>query len=152
MIATAKAAGVPALAMSARRAVLRSPAGRALLWRSPISARSMKTGCRPIWPARRPEEFDPWRWMPTRSRAHDQGGTAGCGGRDQDLAGDGDHYAATVVSAAFKGKTRVQQHQMVHAALQGLGVHAPSLTTSVSPKIERDHIRRALNPLQETRR
>ena len=37
----------------------------------------------------------------------------------KDLAGDGDHYAATVVSAAFKGKTRVQQHQMVYAALQG---------------------------------
>ena len=37
----------------------------------------------------------------------------------KDLAGDGDHYAATVVSAAFKGKRRVQQHQMVYAALQG---------------------------------
>lgn len=36
----------------------------------------------------------------------------------KDLAGDGDHYAATVTSAAFKGKTRVQQHQMVYAALQ----------------------------------
>ena len=40
-------------------------------------------------------------------------------GRDRDLAGDGDHYAATVISAAFKGKSRVQQHQMVYAALQG---------------------------------
>ena len=51
-----------------------------------------------------------------------------------DLAGDGDHYAATVVSAAFKGKTRVQQHQMVYAALQGnMGgvLHALALTTSV---------------------
>ncbi|MBA4335867.1 MAG: BolA family transcriptional regulator, partial [Methylobacterium sp.] len=37
----------------------------------------------------------------------------------KDLAGDGDHYAATVTSAAFKGKTRVQQHQMVYAALKG---------------------------------
>ena len=36
-----------------------------------------------------------------------------------DLAGDGDHYAANVVSASFKGKTRVQQHQMVYAALKG---------------------------------
>lgn len=35
----------------------------------------------------------------------------------KDLAGDGDHYAAHVVSAAFKGKSRVQQHQMVYAAL-----------------------------------
>ena len=37
----------------------------------------------------------------------------------QDLKGDGDHYAATVVSSAFAGKTRVQQHQMVYAALKG---------------------------------
>jgi len=37
----------------------------------------------------------------------------------QDLAGDGDHYAATVVSEAFRGKSRVQQHQMVYQALQG---------------------------------
>ena len=36
-----------------------------------------------------------------------------------DLRGDGDHYAALVTSAAFKGKSRVQQHQMVYASLQG---------------------------------
>ena len=51
----------------------------------------------------------------------------------RDLAGDGDHYAATVVSSAFKGKTRVQQHQMVYAALQGrMGgvLHALQLQTS----------------------
>lgn len=51
----------------------------------------------------------------------------------RDLAGDGDHYAATVVSAAFKGKTRVQQHQMVYKALQGkMGneLHALALQTS----------------------
>ena len=51
----------------------------------------------------------------------------------QDLAGDGDHYAATVVSAAFAGKSRVQQHQMVYAALKGkMGgeLHALALTTS----------------------
>ncbi len=50
-----------------------------------------------------------------------------------DLAGDGDHYAATVVSSAFKGKSRVQQHQMVYAALKGrMGgeLHALALTTS----------------------
>ena len=55
----------------------------------------------------------------------------------KDLAGDGDHYAATVISAAFKGKTRVQQHQMVYAALQGnMGgvLHALALTT-VTPDI-----------------
>jgi stress-induced morphogen len=51
----------------------------------------------------------------------------------KDLAGDGDHYAATVVSSAFKGKTRVQQHQMVYSALQGrMGgvLLALALTTS----------------------
>ncbi len=32
----------------------------------------------------------------------------------QDLAGDGDHYAATVISAAFAGKSKIQQHQMVY--------------------------------------
>ena len=49
-----------------------------------------------------------------------------------DLRGDGDHYAATVVTAAFKGKSRVQQHQMVYAALKGnMGgvLHALALTT-----------------------
>ena len=51
----------------------------------------------------------------------------------RDLAGDGDHYAATVTSAAFKGKSRVQQHQMVYSALQGRmggALHALALTTS----------------------
>ena len=52
--------------------------------------------------------------------------------RIDDLRGDGDHYAATVVSSAFAGKTRVQQHQMVYAALKGrMGgvLHALALTT-----------------------
>ncbi len=52
----------------------------------------------------------------------------------EDLRGDGDHYAARVVSAAFKGKTRVQQHQMVYNALQdrmGTMLHALALQTSV---------------------
>ena len=51
----------------------------------------------------------------------------------RDLAGDGDHYAAEVVSAQFTGKSRVQQHQMVYAALQGkMGgvLHALALQTS----------------------
>ncbi len=51
----------------------------------------------------------------------------------RDLAGDGDHYAATVISEAFRGKTRVQQHQIVYAALKGrMGgeLHALALTTS----------------------
>ena len=50
-----------------------------------------------------------------------------------DLAGDNDHYAAMVSSVAFKGKTRVQQHQMVYEALKGrMGgvLHALSLQTT----------------------
>lgn len=51
----------------------------------------------------------------------------------EDLAGDGDHYAATVISEAFRGRSRVQQHQMVYAALQGRmggALHALALQTS----------------------
>ena len=58
----------------------------------------------------------------------------------EDLRGDGDHYAAYVVSSAFIGKSRVQQHQMVYSALQGrMGgeLHALALQTSV-PKTEPD--------------
>lgn len=54
----------------------------------------------------------------------------------QDLAGDGDHYSAKVISSAFEGKSMVQQHQMVYAALKGkMGgeLHALALTTS-APK------------------
>ena len=52
----------------------------------------------------------------------------------EDLRGDGDHYAAMVVSATFKGKTRVQQHQIVYQALGGrMGneLHALALQTGV---------------------
>jgi len=51
----------------------------------------------------------------------------------EDLRGDGDHYAAHVISGAFRGKTRVQQHQMVYRALRGrMGneLHALALQTS----------------------
>lgn len=51
-----------------------------------------------------------------------------------DLRGDGDHYAAYVKSSAFKGKSRVQQHQMVYDALKGrMGneLHALALQTAV---------------------
>ena len=50
----------------------------------------------------------------------------------RDLAGDGDHYAATVISATFKGKSRVQQHQLGYEALKGqMGgvLHALALQT-----------------------
>jgi len=51
----------------------------------------------------------------------------------EDLAGDGDHYAAHVVSAQFTGRTRVQQHQMVYQALKGRmgdSLHALALQTN----------------------
>lgn len=54
--------------------------------------------------------------------------------RLEDLRGDGDHYAATVISATFKGKSRVQQHQIVYQALRGrMGheLHALALQTGV---------------------
>ena len=54
--------------------------------------------------------------------------------RIEDLRGDGDHYAAYVTSASFKGKSRVQQHQMVYQALQGrMGgqLHALALQTQI---------------------
>jgi stress-induced morphogen len=50
----------------------------------------------------------------------------------EDLRGDGNHYSARIVSASFKGKNRIQQHQMVYAALQGkMGgeLHALALRT-----------------------
>ncbi|MDA8251349.1 MAG: BolA family transcriptional regulator [Rhodospirillales bacterium] len=52
----------------------------------------------------------------------------------EDLAGDGDHYAATVTSESFRGKSRVQQHQIVFAALRGrMGgeLHALALQTAI---------------------
>ena len=51
----------------------------------------------------------------------------------EDLAGDGDHYAATVVSERFRGLSRLKQHQLIYAALQGrMGgeLHALALQTS----------------------
>jgi stress-induced morphogen len=52
----------------------------------------------------------------------------------RDLAGDGDHYAATVVAESFRGKSRVEQHQLVYEALRGeMGgkLHALALQTGV---------------------
>jgi len=52
----------------------------------------------------------------------------------RDLAGDGDHYAATVIAASFRGKSRVQQHQMVYDALKGRmggALHALALQTGI---------------------
>ncbi|MEK0082962.1 BolA family protein [Benzoatithermus flavus] len=54
--------------------------------------------------------------------------------RIEDLAGDGDHYRAHIVSEAFRGKSRLQQHQLVYQALgQRMGgeLHALALVTAV---------------------
>ena len=50
----------------------------------------------------------------------------------QDLAGDGNHYSATVTSGAFNGKSKIEQHKIVYASLKGkMGneLHALSITT-----------------------
>ena len=52
----------------------------------------------------------------------------------RDLAGDGDHYAATVISESFRGKSRVQQHKLVYDALKGQmggALHALALQTAL---------------------
>lgn len=52
----------------------------------------------------------------------------------KDLAGDGEHYAATITAEAFRDKSRVQQHQMVYQALGGrMGgeLHALAVTTKI---------------------
>jgi len=53
----------------------------------------------------------------------------------QDLAGDGDHYKASIRSAVFAGKSRVAQHQMVYAALKGrMGGQLHALALDTAPK------------------
>jgi stress-induced morphogen len=55
----------------------------------------------------------------------------------EDLAGDGDHYRATLRSAVFEGKSRVAQHQMVYAALKGrMGGDLHALALNTGPKTE----------------
>jgi stress-induced morphogen len=52
----------------------------------------------------------------------------------RDLAGDGDHYSAIVVAESFRGKSRVQQHQIVYEALKeqmGGALHALALQTGI---------------------
>ena len=50
----------------------------------------------------------------------------------QDLAGDGNHYSATIVSSTFKGKSKIEQHKIVYNSLKGkMGneLHALAITT-----------------------
>ena len=52
-----------------------------------------------------------------------------------DLRGDGDHYGCHVISVAFKGKTRIQQHQMVYEALGGrMGGQLHALALQTTPR------------------
>jgi len=63
-----------------------------------------------------------------------EGGLPGASVKIEDLRGDGDHYAAHVIYEGFRGKSRVQQHQMVYKSLQGrMGgeLHALALQTAV---------------------
>ena len=58
----------------------------------------------------------------------------------RDLAGDGDHYAATVIAESFRGKSRVQQHQIVYDALKGeMGgkLHALALQTGTPERLNK---------------
>ena len=67
-----------------------------------------------------------------------------------DLAGDGDHYSARVVSPLFAGKSRIQQHQMVYAALKGkMGeeLHALALETAVPGAMRADLVSLQINPI-----
>lgn len=66
-----------------------------------------------------------------------------------DLAGDGDHYGARIVSKAFAGKSRVQQHQLVYAALKGkMGgeLHALAVETVVPGVTRADLVSLQTNP------
>jgi len=67
-----------------------------------------------------------------------------------DLAGDGDHFGARVVSPAFAGKSRIQQHQMVYAALKGrMGgeLHALALETASPGAARSDLVSLQVNPI-----
>ena len=70
-----------------------------------------------------------------RNRAPDPRDLSQCQGEIQDLAGDNNHWAATVIDESFRGKNRVQQQRMVNAALKEIlegnnaPLHALALTT-----------------------
>lgn len=97
----------------------------------------MKRGCRNSWPATTEDERERGDGaMPMDAREIERLIKSHIPDAEvtiRDLAGDGDHYAAMVVSNQFKGKTRVQQHQMVYDALRGSmgeALHALALQTS----------------------
>jgi stress-induced morphogen len=83
------------------------------------------------------EMFKETRPMPMDAREIEQlikSGIPDANVEIRDLAGDGDHYAATVIAESFRGKSRVQQHQLVYQALKGqMGgtLHALALQTGI---------------------
>ena len=92
-----------------------------------------KTGCRLHGRRATEDRLDPWPMDARDIESMIKAALPDAVVEITDLAGDGDHYAATVTSSAFKGKSRVQQHQIVYAALQGrMGgvLHALALTTA----------------------
>jgi stress-induced morphogen len=91
-------------------------------------------GCRPLWPAscERLKRNRPMAMQAGEIERLIKAHIPDAQVTIRDLAGDGDHYAATVISASFKGKSRVQQHQLVYEALKGqMGgvLHALALQT-----------------------
>jgi stress-induced morphogen len=83
------------------------------------------------------EMFQETRPMPMDAREIEQlikSGIPDANVEIRDLAGDGDHYAATVIAESFRGKSRVQQHQLVYQALKGQmggALHALALQTGI---------------------
>jgi stress-induced morphogen len=91
---------------------------------------ALRAGCRPIWRRGRPDHILRLREIERLIKA----GIPDAEVTIRDLAGDGDHYAATVIAESFRGKSRVQQHQLVYAALKGeMGgkLHALALQTGI---------------------
>ena len=67
----------------------------------------------------------------------------------RDLAGDGDHYAATVLAESFRGKSRVQQHQLVYNALKGQmggALHALALQTGLPERLRSRNMTAKVSP------
>src|SRR5436853_3762893 len=94
----------------------------------------MRAGCRPTWRARRTRSGSQMAMDAGEIERLIRAGIPDAEVTISDLAGDGDHYAATVIAASFRGKSRVQQHQLVYQALRGeMGgkLHALALQTGV---------------------
>src|SRR4051794_225720 len=93
----------------------------------------MRNGCRPIWRGGGARKTRVAVGASENERVI-RAGVPDAQVTIRDLAGDGDHYSATVIAASFRGKSRVQQHQLVYQTLRGeMGgkLHALALQTGV---------------------